>query len=46
MGHAGQFDTVIACLGLHWYNDLPGVMIQSNHMLNPGGFFLGAMFGG
>ena len=37
---------MIACLGLHWYNDLPGVMIQSNYLLGPGGFFMGAMFGG
>eukprot|EP00959_Pyramimonas_sp_CCMP1952_P071822 1500101-Pyramimonas_sp.AAC.1 len=41
-----SFDVVIACLGLHWYNDLPGVLMQCNHVLKPDGLFLGAMFGG
>jgi NADH dehydrogenase [ubiquinone] 1 alpha subcomplex assembly factor 5 len=39
-------DVVIACLGLHWYNDLPGVLMQCNHVLKPDGLFLGALFGG
>ncbi|QRV87568.1 methyltransferase domain protein [Ceratobasidium sp. AG-Ba] len=39
-------DAVMSCLGLHWVNDLPGVLIQIREALVPDGVFLGAMFGG
>ncbi|KAK3250226.1 hypothetical protein CYMTET_40382 [Cymbomonas tetramitiformis] len=42
----GSVDVVIACLGLHWCNDLPGVLIQAKRVLKPDGLFLGALFGG
>eukprot|EP00798_Chlamydomonas_sp_ICE-L_P025868 gene25868-11538_t len=34
------------CLGLHWHNDLPGVLAQARIALKPDGLFLGSMFGG
>lgn len=40
-----SFDLVIACLGLHWANDLPGTMVQARRALKPDGFFLSAIFG-
>lgn len=40
------FDVVIACLSLHWLNDLPGAMIQARRALRPDGLFLAAFFGG
>ncbi|KAL7413762.1 S-adenosyl-L-methionine-dependent methyltransferase [Mrakia frigida] len=39
-------DAVISTLGLHWVNDLPGVLRQIQRCLKPDGFFLGAMLGG
>ncbi|PRW59398.1 methyltransferase At1g22800 [Chlorella sorokiniana] len=39
-------DLVISCLGMHWVNDVPGVMFQCRHALKPDGLFLAAMFGG
>lgn len=39
-------DLVISCLGLHWVNDVPGVMAQCRHALRPDGLFLAAMYGG
>ena len=39
-------DLVLAPLGLHWTNDLPGVLVQINRALKPDGFFAGALFGG
>ncbi|GJP44151.1 hypothetical protein CLOM_g3546 [Closterium sp. NIES-68] len=41
-----SFDAVIACLGLHWVNDLPGAMTQLRTALKPDGLFLAAMLGG
>ncbi len=35
-----SFDLVVACLSLHWVNDLPGALIQIRRALKPGGFFL------
>ena len=32
-------DLVLACLNLHWTNDLVGALIQINHALKPDGFF-------
>jgi SAM-dependent methyltransferase len=40
-----SFDLAIACLGLHWANDLPGAMVQARRALKPDGFFLAAIFG-
>lgn len=42
----GSVDLVISCLGLHWVNDVPGVMAQCRHALKPDGLFLAAMYGG
>ena len=42
---AATFDLILANLGLHWANDLPGVLLQIRHALKPDGLFLGAMFG-
>jgi len=38
-----SFDLVIACLSLHWTNDLPGALIQIRQILKPGGFFVASM---
>ncbi|WP_300540546.1 methyltransferase domain-containing protein [Maricaulis sp.] len=44
---AGEsLDLVLAPWGLHWTNDLPGVLVQINHALKPDGFFAGALLGG
>ena len=37
---AGAFDLVVACLSLHWVNDLPGALIQLRMALRPGGLLL------
>ena len=39
-------DLVLAPLGLHWANDLPGTLIQINRALKPDGFFAAALIGG
>jgi len=36
----GSFDLVIACLSLHWVNDLPGALVQIRRALAPDGLFL------
>lgn len=36
----GAFDLVVACLSLHWVNDLPGALIQLRLALRPGGLLL------
>jgi SAM-dependent methyltransferase len=43
---AGRFDLVVATLGLHWTNDLPGALWQICRVLRPDGLFLAALFGG
>ena len=40
-----SFDLIVAAGGLHWVNDLPGLLIQARSLLKPDGLFLGAMFG-
>ncbi|MGI4953862.1 MAG: methyltransferase domain-containing protein [Janthinobacterium lividum] len=35
-----SFDLVVACLSLHWVNDLPGALIQLRLALRPGGLLL------
>ena len=41
-----SFDLLLGNLTLHWVNDLPGCLIQSNYALKPDGLFLAAMLGG
>jgi SAM-dependent methyltransferase len=42
---AETLDLVLANLGLHWVNDLPGTLAQIRYALKPDGLFLGAVFG-
>lgn len=39
----GGFDVVVACLALHWVNDLPGALIQLRLALRPGGLLLASV---
>ncbi|WP_374765065.1 methyltransferase domain-containing protein [Yunchengibacter salinarum] len=41
-----SFDLVTSTLGLHWVNDLPGLMIQARRALRPDGLFMVSLFGG
>lgn len=41
-----SLDLVLAPLGLHWTNDLPGTLVQIRRALKPDGFFAGALLGG
>jgi NADH dehydrogenase [ubiquinone] 1 alpha subcomplex assembly factor 5 len=41
----GSFDLVVACLSLHWVNDLPGALVQIRRALAPDGLFLAALPG-
>jgi SAM-dependent methyltransferase len=41
----GTFDLIVACLSLHWVNDLPGALIQIRRTLAPDGLFLAALPG-
>ncbi len=43
---AQSLDLVVSALGLHWANDLPGVMVQIRRALKPNGLFLGSILGG
>ncbi|MCJ1442087.1 MAG: hypothetical protein MMC23_002579 [Stictis urceolatum] len=40
------FDAVLSSLGLHWINDLPSILAQTNHILKPDAPLLAAMLGG
>lgn len=40
-----SFDLVVACLSLHWVNDLPGALLQIRRVLAPDGLFLAALPG-
>ena len=42
----GSVDLVVSAMGLHWVNDLVGVLIQIRQALRPDGLFLAAMPGG
>lgn len=42
----GSADLIVSVLGLHWVEDLPGLMAQARRALRPDGLFLAAMFGG
>ena len=39
-------DLILSSCGLHWANDLPGVLIQACHALKPDGLLLVNFFGG
>ena len=39
-------DLIVANLGLHWVNDLPGLMVQVRSALKPDGLFMASLFGG
>ena len=39
-------DLIVSNLGLHWTNDLPGVLARCRAALKPGGLFLAALIGG
>lgn len=43
---ADSVDLVASVLSLHWVNDLPGTLIQTNRLLKPDGLFIAAIFGG
>jgi SAM-dependent methyltransferase len=42
----GSVDLIVSVLGLHWAEDLPGLMTQARRALKPDGLFLAALFGG
>ena len=42
----GRLDLVVSALGLHWIDDLPGVLAQVHAALKPDGLFLAALLGG
>ncbi|TKY87058.1 hypothetical protein EX895_003735 [Sporisorium graminicola] len=42
----GSLDCVVFSGGLHWTNDLPGVLIQIRRALKPDGVFIAALCGG
>lgn len=42
----GKFDLIVALMGLHTLNDLPGALVQIRQKLKPGGLFLGSLLGG
>lgn len=39
-------DLIVSVLGLHWVEDLPGLMTRARRALKPDGLFLAALFGG
>lgn len=41
-----SLDLVVSALGLHFVNDLPGVLIQVRRALRPDGLFVAALLGG
>ncbi|CBX91719.1 hypothetical protein IAQ61_011015 [Plenodomus lingam] len=43
---ANTFDAVLSSLSLHWINDLPSVLAQTNNILKPDCPFIGVMMGG
>lgn len=43
---SNTFDAVLSSLSLHWINDLPSVLKQTNNILKPDAPLLAAMFGG
>jgi SAM-dependent methyltransferase len=41
-----SFDLIVSNLGLHWVNDLPGVLARCRDILKPEGLFLASLIGG
>jgi SAM-dependent methyltransferase len=41
-----SLDLMVSALGLHWANDLPGVLVQIRRALKPDGLFMAAILGG
>lgn len=41
-----ELDLVMSIGGLHWVNDLPGLLRDVRRVIKPDGVFLGAMYGG
>ncbi|UTW55737.1 methyltransferase domain-containing protein [Kordiimonas sp. SCSIO 12610] len=41
-----HFDLIVSNLRMHWINDLPGLLIQTNRALKPDGLFMASIFGG
>ena len=41
-----QFDLAVSVLGLHWANDLPGLLQEIRRVLKPDGLFQACLFGG
>ena len=41
-----SFSAVLSSLSLHWINDLPSLLAQINHILQPDSPFIAAMLGG
>lgn len=39
-------DLIVANLGMHWVNDLPGLLVQIRNALKPDGLFTASLFGG
>lgn len=43
---AASADLIVSNLGLHWVNDLPGLLVQIRNALRPDGLFTASLFGG
>jgi len=43
---AASADLIVSNLGLHWINDLPGLLVQIRNALKPDGLFTASLFGG
>ena len=41
-----SLDLIVSVLGLHWVEDLPGLMARARRALKPDGLFLAVLFGG
>lgn len=41
-----SYDIVLSSMGLHWVNNIPGVLSNVNRILKPDGVFIGCMLGG
>ena len=39
-------DLIVSNLGMHWVNDLPGLLVQLNKALKPDGLLCASLFGG
>lgn len=41
-----SFDLIVSNLGLHWINDLPGLLVQARGLLRPDGLLMASLLGG